>query len=197
MIGKIAGPAKPVKAGLPSAGLSLFLAGTSAEHMGGSEYVRWKTGLEHGPCPSCDLYHEARLINMLVESNDKGLLTAVQDCGMGGLFVTLAEMVILASKNIGASVDLQKLNPQAAIELFGETAGRVVLAIDPVHEQDFLGLAKSLEVPLHRIGKTSNDNALAVVVSGGTELRFERSELTASYESTTAMRGAASEVPLH
>ena len=58
MVGRIEAPAKSVRGGFTRAGSQVLLLGKSAGHLGGTEYLRWKTGMVHGPCPECDLERE-------------------------------------------------------------------------------------------------------------------------------------------
>src|SRR5690606_30234174 len=115
---KIAGPTKPVTAGFKAAGDFVFLLVNQAEHLDDSEILRWKTGLEYAPCPSCDLDHESKLIKLLVEATQQGLLKSAHDCSVGGLGVTLSECLMKGTTGLGAGIDISSLNPNPIIEMF-------------------------------------------------------------------------------
>lgn len=157
MVGKISAPTKPVKGGFPLAGLEIYLLGPKAEHLGGSEYLRWKQGQEVGPCPTCDLKHEAALIEVLVQAADAGMLRSAQDCGVGGLGVALCESLLFKDAGIGAEIDLPYIEQGAKalqLELFGETAGRVVVSVEPDQAEELKALCGAKGVALRKIGRT-------------------------------------------
>jgi phosphoribosylformylglycinamidine synthase len=183
MVGVLEHPAKPVKAGFMASGLHLLLLGPGAKDLGGSEYVRWKTCREHGPCPQCNLQHERALIDLLVEAAASGHLAAAQDCGVGGLFVALAESVLLG--NCGAEIDLQHACGLLC-ELVSETPGRVVVAVDEAKLAAFDALCRKHGVPVHQLGRTTTDPSL--VIRGDDETTtLSREQLSAAYYSTDAI----------
>ncbi|MCX7020368.1 MAG: phosphoribosylformylglycinamidine synthase subunit PurL [Candidatus Sumerlaeota bacterium] len=108
MIGRVSAPAKPLKAGFARPGLDIIHVGPPADHLGGSEYLHWKTGKAHGPCPSCNLSRERALIDFLVEACEAGLLASAHDCGVGGLAVTLTECVLNGADEIGADISIAR-----------------------------------------------------------------------------------------
>ncbi|MGI8904938.1 MAG: phosphoribosylformylglycinamidine synthase subunit PurL [Candidatus Sumerlaeaceae bacterium] len=178
MIGKLEAPARPVKAGFARAGLHLFMLGPAASDLGGSEYARWKTGREYGPCPVCNLAHERRLVDLLVESAAAGYLQSAQDCGVGGLFVTLAESVLLGSG--GADIDL-KFACGLLCELVAETPGRVVVSVDDSNEIAFREACARHEIPVYTVGRTMEEERL-VIRSDQEVLEFTRAQLLAAFE---------------
>jgi phosphoribosylformylglycinamidine synthase len=222
MVGSIAPPARPVKAGFPNAGLEILLLGPPAEHLGGSEYLRWKTGVVHGPCPSCDLAHEAALCRVLEQAARDGLLSSAHDCAMGGLIVTLCESLLLGAPGVGAELDLSYIargDDALRVELFAETAGRVLVSIQPQKVSLLEDLCATHRLPCQRLGQTVtqaeqavhaaamsgagfNDNRAPAPELGirhqprGLRLRMDR--IREAYESTASMLGSAAEgIALH
>lgn len=193
MIGKITAPTKPVKAGFAVAGLDVWLLGPQGQHLGGSEYLRWKTGKVHGPCPECDLKHEKALIGLLVEAAGKGLMASAQDCGVGGLGVTLSESVLLGKA--GARVELPSTQP--LVELFAETAGRAVVSVCPKSATEFAALCDKAGVKATKIGVTTDEQQLAIKCAGE-KLVMSGEELESAYRSTASIFPKADEeVALH
>src|SRR5690606_31899968 len=119
--------AKPVSAVFKEVRDSIYRLGNAAEHLGASEILRWKTGKEFAPCLTCDLEAEKATIEVLVEANAKNLLKSAHDCSTGGLAVTLAESLLSASNGLGATIDLSGLNRNFFVELFAETAPRILV----------------------------------------------------------------------
>lgn len=157
MVGKLPGEVAPVKTGFPAAGLDILLVGPLAEHLGGSEYARWRTGREYGPCPTCDLDLERRIIGIMTSAARDGLLASAHDCGVGGLAVTLCESVLSGHPSISLEVDLSFLQPGRDamwVELFGETSGRVLLSASRENSAKLLDLCENRNVPVRRIGRT-------------------------------------------
>ena len=197
MIGKIAHPAKPVSAGFKAAGDEIYLLGNAAEHLGASELLRWKTGNEYAPCPSCDLAAEKQLIDLLISANNRNLLQSAHDCSTGGLAVTLAESVLKGSAGTGACLDITSLHTDLITELFSETAGRVIVSVSDGNEAAFCELAKKHNVPIHAIGQVT-DNGKLSLKSASKSVTWDRQTLEAAYESTDSIFPRTEvEVPLH
>ena len=160
MVGRINGDmaTRPVGCGFPRAGLVLVLLGPPADHLGGSEYLRWKTGKVHGPCPACDLGHESRLVDVLAESAEDGLVESAHDISTGGLISTLVECFLAAAPEVGAEVNLDRV-PDApgalTVNLFAETAGRAVVGVPTTHLRKFFTLCERKHVPAVDIGMTT------------------------------------------
>jgi phosphoribosylformylglycinamidine synthase len=105
-----------------------------------------------------------RLIDLLVKGRSEKIFSAAHDLSQGGLTATLTEMVL--RHNIGATITLD--NP--GVNLFVETPGRVVVAVEPGKVEALKKAAG--DIPLTRLGATGGD-ALVVndVVISLDELR--------------------------
>ena len=135
----------------------IVLLGETRAELGGSEWA-W-VAHEHlgGTPPALDLATEKRLIDLLAELAERGVIASAHDCSEGGLGVTLAECAI--ASRIGANVDLERgLAPH--VSLFSESASRAVVTAPDAGT--LLERAKAAGVPAARIGRT-----------GGARLRFE------------------------
>ena len=140
-------------------GASIVLLGEGTAELGGSEYLKVMHDLVRGDCPSLDLARERALQGLLAEAAAHGLLQSAHDCSDGGIAVALAECCF-DTGGLGAVVDLA---PELTASnehllqiatLFGESASRVVVSVQPADEAPLLGLARSAGVPARVIGRT-------------------------------------------
>jgi len=131
-----------------AAGTAIVLLGEDRGELGGSEYLKVVHGLVRGDAPAFDAAREAALIKLVTEAASAGLLRSAHDCSDGGLAVTLAESCFNSS-GIGGSVALA-----SDVELFSESASRILVSVDVSKEQDLLRRAAAAGVPARRIGTT-------------------------------------------
>ena len=141
------------------AGDAVILLGEDRGELGGSEYLKTVHGVVRGDAPALDLVREAALIRLVTESAAAGLLRSAHDCSDGGIAVTLAESCF-DSAGTGVSVDLA-----SELELFSESASRIVVSVDASKEQDLLARAAAAGVPARRIG-TTGGSRITVSVNG-------------------------------
>jgi phosphoribosylformylglycinamidine synthase len=133
-------------------GDDVILLGEGLGELGGSEYLKVVHGLVKGQPPALDLSREAALIGLLVEAAAKGLLRSAHDCSDGGLAVALAECAF-GSDGVGVDVDVPAAITLSAA-LFGESASRAVVSVEPAHRVAVLALAREKGVPARVIGRT-------------------------------------------
>lgn len=140
-----------------NAGDVIYLAGTTKDELGGSEYLSHVCASKAGVPPSLDLKSEKSLHRFAVEAVRLGLVASAHDCSDGGLAVALAECCVsgkastVTAEALGASVELdQKLRPE--VQLFGESQSRAVYSCDPSKAMAFEKLAKKYKLPLKKIG---------------------------------------------
>jgi len=141
------------------AGDAVVLLGEDRGELGGSEYLTIVHGLVRGDAPAFDAAREAALIRLVTEAASAGLLRSAHDCSDGGIAVTLAESCF-DNGGIGASISL--LND---LELFSESASRIVVSVDASKEKDLLRWAAAAGVPARRIG-TTGGSRLEIDVHG-------------------------------
>ena len=132
MVGLIDDCAKHAKSGFDGEGDSIALLGElGSGHLGGSEYLRVVHGAVAGMPPPLDFAGEKAVQGAVRALVRAGLVKSAHDCSEGGLAVALAEMCF--AKGLGANVSLAgalagKPPPRADALLFGEDAGRIVIA---------------------------------------------------------------------
>jgi phosphoribosylformylglycinamidine synthase subunit PurL len=155
-----------------SGDLILLLGAVGAGELGGSEYLKTVHDLVRGVPPAIDLPAELALQSLLVRLAGERLLRSAHDCSDGGLAVTVAECCF-ETNGIGAEVSLEateaardpRLNTAAA--LFGESASRVVVSVEPDQVTAVLERAAAARVPARVIGETGG-NRLRISVGGAT-----------------------------
>ncbi|HET7695472.1 MAG TPA: phosphoribosylformylglycinamidine synthase subunit PurL [Vicinamibacterales bacterium] len=140
-------------------GDAVVLLGEDRGELGGSEYLKTIHGLVRGDAPALDLAREAALIRLVTESASAGLLRSAHDCSDGGIAVTLAECSF-DTGGVGVTADLA-----SEVELFSETASRIVVSVEASKEQELLARAAAAGVPARRIG-TTGGSRLAIHVDG-------------------------------
>ncbi|MBI3098913.1 MAG: phosphoribosylformylglycinamidine synthase subunit PurL [Planctomycetes bacterium] len=112
---------------------------------------------------------EKRMMDTVIQARDRGLFTAITDCGAGGLSSAVGEM----GAEIGAEVDLD-LVPLKYAGLTGreiwisEAQERMVLAVPPKHEKELLAVFAAEEVEATVIGRFTDTRRLFLRSHGET-----------------------------
>ncbi|MDH3590331.1 MAG: AIR synthase-related protein, partial [Planctomycetota bacterium] len=96
---------------------------------------------------------EKRVLDVLIQARDRGLYTAVTDCGAGGFSSAVGEM----GEEIGAEVWLERAPLKYAgldpVEVWiSEAQERMVFSVPPEHEAEMLALCKAEDVEACVIG---------------------------------------------
>jgi phosphoribosylformylglycinamidine synthase subunit PurL len=150
VVGLIEDASKVVGRQFRAEGLDVVLLGDDLGELGGSEYLKVLHGTVAGRPPRVDLACERALHRLLAEAARLELVHAAQDTSDGGLAIALAECCF-GPWGVGVDVSLASVPPEVggrvAAALFGETAGRVVVALAPGARARFLELAARLGVP--------------------------------------------------
>ncbi|MEI8066256.1 MAG: phosphoribosylformylglycinamidine synthase subunit PurL [Actinomycetes bacterium] len=144
--------------GLSQEGLEIYLIGKTDANFSGSEWA-YLHGEMGNAAPQSDLNMEARLINLLLDG--QSIFDAAHDVSNGGFAAAISEMVL--RHRIGATITLTDVAP----ELFAETPGRVVVAIDPSETNSLVALAGKYQIPIFKVG-----------VSGGSDLNINGASIS-------------------
>jgi phosphoribosylformylglycinamidine synthase len=156
MVGLCESLAHVTKSAFQKPGDAILLIGESRNELGGTEYLAHIHGVVAGAPPACDLEHEKRAIEALLEAIGAGVVSSAHDCSDGGLAVALAECCISNLRDMhGADVDLKSLSaiPDRAA-FFGETQGRfIVTSSSPARIE---AIAAKHSVPVERIGMVTD-----------------------------------------
>jgi phosphoribosylformylglycinamidine synthase subunit PurL len=156
VVGLIEDASRVVRRAFQQEGDAIVLLGSSADELGGSEYLKTIHGLVRGRPPRLDLVREAALQRVLVSGVAHGLIRSAHDCAEGGFAITLAECCF--DTGLGAYVDV----PAVAVEvpdfcdiatLFGESATRVVASAHWQMAERLVERAHQENVPAAIIGR--------------------------------------------
>ncbi|PXY32690.1 phosphoribosylformylglycinamidine synthase subunit PurL [Prauserella muralis] len=160
------------------AGETLLLLGETRDEFGGSAWAHVIHGHLGGLPPEVDLARERLLAEILVAGSRDGMISAAHDLSDGGLAQALVEMALVGQ--CGARV---LLDPDADpfVQLFSESAGRVLVAVPRTEELRFTEMCSARGLPWRKTGVVDPDaNALDIqdVASFGLE------ELHTAWEGT-------------
>jgi phosphoribosylformylglycinamidine synthase len=159
-------------------GETLLLLGDTRDEFGGSEWAHVEHGHLGGRPPQVDLERERLLAEVLVAGSRDGMLSAAHDLSDGGLAQAIVESCLIGET--GARIVL----PEGAdpfVQLFSESAGRVVVAVPRSEELRFTEMCTARELPWTRIGvvdKESNELEIQGVATFGLD------ELREAWEGT-------------
>jgi phosphoribosylformylglycinamidine synthase len=155
----------------PSAGLDVVLLGDGLGELGGSEYLKTIHGVIKGQAPALDLAREKALHELLYESIGAGLVKSAHDCADGGLAITLAECCF-DSGGVGIDVTIPVATSDGGVDLtaatlFGESASRAVVSVDPQATAALLEASKKKGVPAKKIGVTGGASIKIAIDQAG------------------------------
>ena len=160
----------------------IFLLGETRDELGGSEYLKLRTGKVQGVCPELRLDEESRLQACVREGIRLGLIRSAHDTSEGGLLIAAVESAFGADVPgaFGAGMGCQLLLSRADLRLdsllFGETAGRIVVSVSPEGEGSLATLCVTHRVPCAKIG-TTGGLRVTLAVNGQPMLDADAAEL--------------------
>jgi phosphoribosylformylglycinamidine synthase len=141
--------------------------------------LAWRRG-RFGGKPLLDLEAAVRLVQLLGRLAADGLVAGAHDASVGGLGVALARLAIASSS--GAAISFPREATQfPTASLFGERAGRVLVAVPPAAEARLSEAAGVAEVAASRLGTAGGDR-LEIVVGEG-HLGVSLDQLAAAWSS--------------
>lgn len=144
-------------------GENLVLLGEAPHELGGSHFVAAVHGLQTGPVPELDLAAEKRLNKTLLALIKGGVLVAARHVAGGGLLGTAAEMLLAPPRVLGAKLDVTPLGgARADALLFGESQGRVLVAVTAGRVGTVLTEAQIRGVPAVLIGEVADTPTLSL-----------------------------------
>jgi phosphoribosylformylglycinamidine synthase II len=131
------------------AGETLLLLGDTHDELDGSAWAEVMHGHLGGQPPAVDLARERLLADVLVAGSRDGLISAAHDLSDGGLAQTLVETVLIGQ--CGARVVLAP-DADPFVQLFSESAGRVLVAVPRSEELRFTELCTARGLSWRRTG---------------------------------------------
>jgi phosphoribosylformylglycinamidine synthase II len=137
MIGIVEDKAHITSLAFANKGDLIFMIGENRNDISSSQYLVEVLGVKESPAPFFSLeeeYANQEQMKMLIR---KGLLASAHDVSEGGLFVALLESAMAG--NLGFDITSDSAIRRDAY-LFGESQSRVVVSVNPDHEEDFIDL---------------------------------------------------------
>ena len=130
----------------------------SDSNLSGSEWAHLH-GEIGNQSPKADLEKESRLVKLLLDGQD--IFESAHDLSNGGLAASLTESIL--AKKIGATITL--INP--GNDLFVETPGRVLVAIDSKNSDSLQALSNKYNIEITKLG-----------ITGGNSLKVNETEIS-------------------
>ncbi|MFP6900674.1 MAG: AIR synthase related protein, partial [Opitutales bacterium] len=162
---------------------TLVLLGGLPNELGASYFLQAHHGLKEGKVPAVDLAAEKALQDLVLAQIEASRITAAHDVSEGGLLVTVAEM-LFENGGLGATVSLSSRGKSGRLDtvLFGESQGRVVVALKPDAIDAFLEAASTVSVQAETLGSVTTDGFMRVTVSGESVLEVSTVKLLEVWE---------------
>ncbi len=160
------------------AGETLILLGDTRDEFGGSEWAHVVHGSLSGLPPKVDLAREKLLAEILRSGSRDGMVSAAHDLSEGGLAQALVEACLIGQT--GARVFLDP-DQDAFVQLFSESAGRVMVAVPRTEELRFTDMCTARGLPWRKLGVVDPDAGSLEIQDIGT---FTLDELRTAWEST-------------
>jgi phosphoribosylformylglycinamidine synthase len=144
--------------GFSKAGDAIVLMGSTAGHVGGSEYLQTIHGIVAGDAPPIDLQGEKRLQATLLNAIRAGLVRSAHDCSDGGLVVAIAESCLgVNAARLGAHIEPDLAGMRPDFYLFGEDQSRVVVSTGQENLDALMNICAAGGIAAHRIGTVGGD----------------------------------------
>ncbi len=193
MLGVIEDLERRVPSAFRRAGDEIWIAGTTRDEIGGSEYLAACHGLVAGLPPALNLEEAAALVDFLVEGAADGAFASAHDASDGGLAVALAECAVRADGGpLGCTVDLDAApagaNVSAAARWFGESHSRVVLTCRPGEGERIAAHGRRHGVPVARVGVVDGPDSPCRLTGAGHAIAPPAAELARIYEEAIPRR---------
>ncbi len=160
VLGLLANVAARVPMGFANAGDPIFILGETRDELSGSEWAHVTHGHLGGTPPTVDLAAEQRLAGVLAEAARVGHLAAAHDLSDGGLAQALVEACL--RRGFGAQITLPDGLPPF-VQLFSESAARVLVSVSRGQEAAFAALAAERGVPCAALGAVRAPSSVLAV----------------------------------
>ncbi len=175
-----------------NAGDKIYLVGESHEELGASEvsFMLKENGVAAGIGGNVPaLSNPEKLFksySSLSSAINSGLVKTAHDCSEGGLGVALAEMCI--GGRIGASIDLDGTGDCTLwSRLWGESLGRIVVAVSQENEQKFLDKMTGSKTTF--LGMVEETDALTISDGFESVISTKVQDMVQSWQNTLDMTG--------
>ncbi len=150
-----------VSSGFKGAEHLVYLIGETRTELKGSLYAQM-TGNATGGLPTVNFAEAKNLYKKLQAAMKHKLVLACHDLSEGGLGVAAAEMAF--GGTVGVELNLPVREWDAAVQLFSESPSRLLVEVDPAHQQAFEQAMGPMFV--EQIGRTTKKPQFSVVQNG-------------------------------
>ena len=134
-------------------GEQIYVIGDNCCEIGGSEYLKIIHNVVLGDSPEIDLENEKKLIELVLELIQDGVITAAHDISEGGVALCLSEMAIL-SDGLGCRISIPELTCSF---VFGETQCGIVVTVPNSNSNVLLNKCKNYGLGCHWLGDVTKD----------------------------------------
>ncbi|TQJ58502.1 phosphoribosylformylglycinamidine synthase subunit II [Arthrobacter sp. SLBN-83] len=153
VLGKLDDVARRTSSGWREDGQAIYLLGTTAAELDGSEWANMRGHLGGQP-PKVDLEAERALGEILINASRDGMIDAAHDLSEGGLAAALVESSL--RYGVGARIALQDIMDRDGVDLFtalfSESQGRAVVGVPRSEEVRFTDMCTARGFAHARIG---------------------------------------------
>ncbi|OYN88745.1 phosphoribosylformylglycinamidine synthase subunit PurL [Parenemella sanctibonifatiensis] len=150
--------------GFSHPGDAVVMLGTTREEMSGSQWADILHGGHlGGQPPQVDLDHERRLALVMRTASAEGLLSSAHDLADGGLAQALVESALRHDQGVALTLPTgEGAAYEPAVQLFSESAGRVLVSLAGQHLRRLRELCEEHGVELTRLGEVTGAPALEI-----------------------------------
>lgn len=156
---------------------TIFLLGDTKDELDGSIWAKTVHNHLGGNPPEVDLEREMKLGDLMQEAAKNGTVSAAHDLSEGGLAQAVVESALQG--NVGVTITLPE-DSDPFVQLFSESAGRILVAVPRDKDAEFTELAEKHGVPCARIGVV--EESATVTVQGQFAEKLE--DLREAWEGT-------------
>ena len=182
MVGLIDDAKQVTRSFVTQAGQSVLLIGGLPHELGGSYYLQTQFGKKEGCVPEIDLSAEKKVQDFLLAHISNESVLAAHDVSEGGLLVALAEM-LFGETGLGFSLSFDSHGPSGRLDslLFGESQGRVLLAVSAERQESVLLAAEESGLAAQVLGSADESGRLKISIAGEEILDASVSSLRESW----------------
>ncbi len=167
MVGLIDDAKQVTRSFVTQAGQSVLLIGGLPHELGGSYYLQTQFGKKEGRVPEIDLSAEKKVQDFLLAHISNESVLAAHDVSEGGLLVALAEM-LFGETGLGFSLSFDSHGPSGRLDslLFGESQGRVLVAVSAERQETVLLAAEESGLAAQALGSADESGRLKISMAG-------------------------------
>jgi phosphoribosylformylglycinamidine synthase II len=182
MVGLIDDAKQVTRSFVTQAGQSVLLLGGLPHELGGSYYLQTQFGKKEGRVPEIDLSAEKKVQDFLLAHISNESVLAAHDVSEGGLLVALAEM-LFGETGLGFSLSFDSHGPSGRLDslLFGESQGRVLVAVSAERQETVLLAAEDSGLAAQVLGRADESGRLKISMAGEEILDASVSSLRESW----------------